>query len=236
MNLRFLLPEIPGLGVWQIDTGSKNSILNINSCAKIIRRAFGRISMIPLKLTLEPTEVNNPETGKKQTVHVLNLRTDITLSQLADVAREQSKQYMLEAPDLEAAFDAQVEQDIEDLWGPDESKPKAAAVTASDAANAATDAASDVPDAAANAAPEPDEKPKTKPKAAGTQAGKPVALVIPPKTYGDLKAIVHARVPNVPLNEIDVWLTRNVGMNVNAMQTDPGAAYLELKAVCGWED
>jgi len=126
MNVRFMLPEIPGLGVWQIDTGSKNSILNINSCAKIIRRAFGRISMIPLKLTFEPIEVNQPDTGKKQTVYVLNLRTDVTLAQLADAAREQSKTFMLEAPDLEGAFDIEVEKDIQELWGKkDEPQPEA---------------------------------------------------------------------------------------------------------------
>ena len=117
MNLRFILPEVPGLGVWQIDTGSKNSILNINSCAKIIKRAFGRISMIPLKLTFEPIEVNQPDTGKKQTVYVLNLRTDVTMAQLADAAREQAKMFMLEAPTLENAFDVEVEKDIEELWG-----------------------------------------------------------------------------------------------------------------------
>jgi len=114
MNLRFILPEIPGLGVWQIDTGSKNSILNINSCARVIKRAFGRVSMVPLKLTFEPIQVNNPETGKKQTVYTLNLRTDVTLAQLADAAREQSKMFMLEAPDV--AFDLEVEKDIEELW------------------------------------------------------------------------------------------------------------------------
>ncbi len=103
MCLQFLLPEIPGLGVWQIDTGSKNSILNINSCAKVIKRAFGRVSMIPVKLTFEPIQVNNPETGKKQTVYVLNLRTDVTLVQLADAAREQAKTLMITGPDLEAA-------------------------------------------------------------------------------------------------------------------------------------
>ena len=117
MNLRFILPEVPGLGVWQIDTGSKNSILNINSCAKVIKRAFGRVSMIPLKLTFEPIQVNNPETDKKQTVYVLNLRTDVTLAQLADAAREQSKMFLLEAPSLEDAFDVEVEKDIEKLWG-----------------------------------------------------------------------------------------------------------------------
>ena len=122
MNLKFLLPEIPGLGVWQIDTGSINSILNINSCAKIIKRAFGRISLIPLKLTFEPVAVNNPEDGKKQTVYVLNLRTDVTMAQLADAAREQAKTFLLESPDLEAVFDAGVEKDIDALFG--EKKPE----------------------------------------------------------------------------------------------------------------
>jgi len=117
MNLKFLIPEVPGLGVWQIDTGSKNSILNINSCARIIKRAFGRISLIPLKLTFEPTRVNNPEDGKKQIVYVLNLRTDVTLAQLADQAKEQAKMFMLEAPDLEAMAEMQIEKDIDDLWG-----------------------------------------------------------------------------------------------------------------------
>ena len=118
MNLRFILPEVPGLGVWQIDTGSKNSILNINSCAKIIKRAFGRISLIPLKLTLEPIEVKNPLTGKKQTVFVLNLRTTITMAQLADAAREQAKTFLIETPDLEAIFDDELEKTIDDIWGP----------------------------------------------------------------------------------------------------------------------
>jgi len=117
MNLRFILPDVPGLGVWQIDTGSKNSILNINSCARLIKRAFGRISMIPLKLTFEPIEVNNPETGKKQTVYVLNLRTNITIAQLADAAREQARMLTWEAPDLENAFDVEVEKNIDELWG-----------------------------------------------------------------------------------------------------------------------
>lgn len=117
MNLRFLIPEIPGLGVWQIDTGSKNSILNINSCARIIKRAFGRISLIPLQLTFEPIQVNNPEDGKKQTVYVLNLRTDVTLAQLANQAKEQAKMFTLEASDMGALADAQLDQDIENGWG-----------------------------------------------------------------------------------------------------------------------
>jgi hypothetical protein len=116
MNLRFVLPDIPGLGVWQIDTGSINSILNINSCAKLIKLAFGRITNIPLKLTLEPSSVNNPENGKKQTVYILNLRSDVTLKELAEAARMQTKNFMLEAPDMAAAFEELVEKDIKELW------------------------------------------------------------------------------------------------------------------------
>ncbi len=125
MNLRFILPEVPGIGVWQIDTGSKNAILNINSSARLIQKAFGRISMIPLKLTLEEIVVNNPETNKKQKVFVMNLRTDVTMAQLADAAREQSKTFMIEGPDLEAQFGLEVEKNIEDLW-PEESLPEEA--------------------------------------------------------------------------------------------------------------
>jgi len=117
MNLRFILPEVPGLGVWQIDTGSINSILNINSCAKIIKRAFGRISMVPLILALEPIQVNNPETGKKQTVFVLNLRSQVTMAQLADSAREQAKTFLLESPDWEDVMEQKSAEDIEILYG-----------------------------------------------------------------------------------------------------------------------
>jgi len=117
MNLRFVLPEVPGLGIWQIDTGSKNSILNINSCARMIKQAFGRISLIPLKLTFEPVQVNEPDTGKKQTVYVLNLRTDVTIAELADVARKQTK--LLSVATLENAFDIAIQEDIETLWPED---------------------------------------------------------------------------------------------------------------------
>jgi len=86
MNLQFLLPEVPGLGVWQIDTGSVNSILNINAGGDFIRRLYGRISLIPLLLTVEPQEVKTPE-GKKKTVWVLNLRTRETLGNLMQLSQ-----------------------------------------------------------------------------------------------------------------------------------------------------
>jgi len=75
MNLQFLLPEVSGFGVWQIDTGSINSIININSALELVRGVYGRLSMVPLVLALEPREVVNPDDGKKKTVRVLNVRS-----------------------------------------------------------------------------------------------------------------------------------------------------------------
>jgi len=81
MNLQFLLPEVPGLGIWQIDTSSINSIRNINSAVDLIKRIHGRIAMIPLSLTIEPQEVQTPE-GKRRTVNVLYLRIKQTLIEM----------------------------------------------------------------------------------------------------------------------------------------------------------
>ncbi len=75
MNLQFLLPEVSGFGVWQIDTGSINSIMNVNSALELVRQVYGRVSMVPLILALEPKEVVNPDDGKKKTVRVLNIRS-----------------------------------------------------------------------------------------------------------------------------------------------------------------
>jgi hypothetical protein len=74
MNLMFLLPEVPGLGVWQLDTSSFYSIVNINSCLDVIRSFFGRLYGIPLTLSLEPREVTPPGM-KKKTIQVLHLRS-----------------------------------------------------------------------------------------------------------------------------------------------------------------
>lgn len=103
MNLQFLLPEVAGLGIWQIDTGSINSIRNINSASELIKRIYGRISMIPLMLTVEPHSVQDPE-GKKREVYVLNLRTNQTLLELMETAtakRLTTAETVLPTPDDE---------------------------------------------------------------------------------------------------------------------------------------
>jgi hypothetical protein len=85
MTLQFLLPDVDGLGVWQIDTGARNSIRNINSMVALIKSVAGHIAGIPLTLVLEPLEVTAD--GKKKTIYVLNIQTNLKLQNLVDVPR-----------------------------------------------------------------------------------------------------------------------------------------------------
>jgi len=86
MNLQFLLPEVPGLGVYQIDTSSFYSIVNINSMIKMLKGILGRCSMMPLTLALGPIEVSPPGQTKK-TVYILHIKKNIKLAQLAQIAQ-----------------------------------------------------------------------------------------------------------------------------------------------------
>ena len=114
MNLQFMLPKISGLGVWQIDTSSINSIRNINSCLELIRSVYGRVRMVPLFLSIEPMEVTPPNT-KKKTVHVLNLRSMDNMIEAALNARKQPLELILGSVGIE-----QAQKDVDEAWPPDE--------------------------------------------------------------------------------------------------------------------
>jgi len=64
MSLQFLLPRVPGLGVWQIDTASRRSMLNVTGGVQLLHQLCGRVSMVPLLLKLVPgagsTAANRP--------------------------------------------------------------------------------------------------------------------------------------------------------------------------------
>lgn len=145
MNLQFMLPKVPGLGIWQIDTGSINSIRNINNMAAMIRATCDRISWIPLVLILEPTEVTNPDDGKKKTVRCLNLRHEGTLGELLAASGKAKRELLISTPaEDEAPMDEaietalitrpepdikQAEKDTEELWPKDAEAAQPTAVT-----------------------------------------------------------------------------------------------------------
>lgn len=114
LNLQFIMPDIPGLGTWQIDTSSINSIRNINSAIAMIRAVYGRIAFIPLNLTLEPQEVINPDDGKKKRVYCLNLRTLDTMRHLMALTSQPVKSLLLPEPvDEEQPPDNYAEEVVE---------------------------------------------------------------------------------------------------------------------------
>lgn len=72
-SLQVFLPDMPGFQIWQIDTTSFNSIVNINTAIDVMKRVLGRIAMMEVKLVVRPQIAHNPEDGKKITIYVLDL-------------------------------------------------------------------------------------------------------------------------------------------------------------------
>lgn len=113
MNLQFLLPDVPGLGIYQIDTSSWNSIRNVLSGINMVHALVGRISDIPLTLSLVPLEVT-PEGQSKKTVHVLQLTAPYKLADLYRYAAlPPGRALTLPTPDLEPPEDLFPEEEPE---------------------------------------------------------------------------------------------------------------------------
>ncbi|KKM51398.1 hypothetical protein LCGC14_1555540 [marine sediment metagenome] len=107
MNLQFILRRVPGLGIWQIDTGSWHSIQNVQNNVELIRAMTGgRIRGLELKLRLTPKEVTPTNTGTK-TVYVLDIYTPITVDDLMRRVAELPERglMLLPAPDDEVPED-----------------------------------------------------------------------------------------------------------------------------------
>ncbi|NLL35621.1 MAG: hypothetical protein GX257_10025 [Clostridiales bacterium] len=76
-HLQVMLPNVPGMGIWQIDTGSFNSVRNINSgIAFVASLTGGRIAMIPLKLVIRPHKGRDPKSGAPTNNYVLDLANE----------------------------------------------------------------------------------------------------------------------------------------------------------------
>jgi len=103
MNLQFLLPDCPGLGVYQLDTSSYHSMRNVNSIITFLRGICQRVSMIPLSLTLVE-QVVAPD-GYDKIAYVLNLSCPFSLAEIQKYAQVPPGQALLPPPDSEAPDD-----------------------------------------------------------------------------------------------------------------------------------
>lgn len=106
-RLMFMLPRVPKFGCYQITTTSFHSMVSLNSYIDAVRAQAGRISMIPLKLKLVPTNV--APGGKKKTVFTLQVVFDGNLEDL----RAFGKNNLLAAPMPENVLPTHAELDNE---------------------------------------------------------------------------------------------------------------------------
>jgi len=83
-NLQVILPKIKGLGVYQIDTSSYNSIVNLNSGIEMIRGMLGRVSWVPLILEVQMQEAHPLVNGKKikTIIPVMSITSDVSVQDL----------------------------------------------------------------------------------------------------------------------------------------------------------
>jgi len=133
MNLQFILPDVAGFGIYQIDTSSWNSIRNVLSGIDLIRGLAGRVAGIPLTLSLTPLEVT-PEGQSKKTVHVLRLTAPYKLADLYRYAAlPPGRALVLPAADLEPPEDLFPEEEptappaevsVESFFGQDEAEQR----------------------------------------------------------------------------------------------------------------
>lgn len=97
-TIQFLLPQVQGLGIWQIDTTSYHSIVNLNSGIDFVKGITGgRIAWLPLKLSVGPKEVA-PD-GKKKTVYVMSIDNEqVRMKDILEASRLKPIHLLL--PDL----------------------------------------------------------------------------------------------------------------------------------------
>lgn len=78
-HLAVILPKVSMGGIFQIDTSSFNSIVDLNSSIDYVRGLVGRVAMVPLKLKREARETHHD--GKKQVHYTMSLEFvgDITM-------------------------------------------------------------------------------------------------------------------------------------------------------------
>lgn len=96
--LNVLIPDLPGVGVWQIVTGSINSILNINSSVALIRQIAKRANMVWLTLKRIPQETSHD--GKKATHYPITIDTNIKMAELQQLATVDPTKTLLPTPEI----------------------------------------------------------------------------------------------------------------------------------------
>ncbi|GJL52927.1 MAG: hypothetical protein NPIRA02_00590 [Nitrospirales bacterium] len=88
-SLQVMLPKVNMGGVYQIDSGSWNSMVDLNSYFDYLTALIGRFAMVPLTLRREPKQIQGP-TGLK-THYPLKLELTATQEEVEQLLRSSSE-------------------------------------------------------------------------------------------------------------------------------------------------
>lgn len=88
-HLMFMIPSVSVGGVFQLDTGSYNTTVDINSGLDYVQAMVGRFSMIPLTLKRMPRETYGA--GSKQTHYCLQIELRVPLDKLNDIRQDTNR-------------------------------------------------------------------------------------------------------------------------------------------------
>ena len=119
-RLSVMLRDLPGLGVWRLDTSGYYAAVELSSAVEIIQLAAGRGALLPARLRLEQRSVKRGDKGKVQTLRFAVPVLDIEVTpaqllaggaqplQLAEATSERPK--LTPVPQLEAKTASIAEQ------------------------------------------------------------------------------------------------------------------------------
>ncbi len=104
-RLSVMLRDLPGLGVWRIDTSGYYAAVELSGAVQVIQAAAGRGALLPARLRLEQRTVKRQVDGKPQTRRFAVPVLDIEISP-AQLLASQSQAPMLTdgAPDRAMTF------------------------------------------------------------------------------------------------------------------------------------
>lgn len=96
-RLQCVLVDLDTFGVFRLDTGSFNSIVNVNSALEFVRKVYGRVSWIPLDMVLKSQRATHE--GKQINIYVVDILLPVGLREVANLK-----------PMLEYAQERQIKQ------------------------------------------------------------------------------------------------------------------------------
>ena len=101
MFLQFMIPQLPGLGVWQCNLGSPVAMERILSVLDAVVHALGSIAWVPFFLDLIREEVQVQSLGKKFKVSRPQVTPDATIVQLLEARQQGTTAQLLLPPPKE---------------------------------------------------------------------------------------------------------------------------------------